>query len=278
MADELERLFRILVRRVRDVRPENLSRPFEVAEILRTFVPYRAHRADVGVETAEDYEVLVLRLLSGERGFVFADDAMQEDLRRELDSGNPDLRALHAYGTARVTLAQHAMRQVLEASPPTHVAGAAPAVPTTPASEAPTETPPPRVSDAPLSGAGARASHERAPGAAEVSAALDALQRQLPPTLAELDAVLAASGDAKPRSSFQARGHNIPDPTAEATVRTPRPGCRFCGQMLPEGRAVTFCPHCGQNLKVRRCPGCSAEIDPTWKFCVTCGRASTTTT
>lgn len=275
MADELERLFRILVRRVRDVRPENLSRPFEVAEILRTFVPYRAHRADVGVETAEDYEVLVLRLLSGERGLVFADDAMQEDLRRELDSGNPDLRALHAYGTARVTLAQHAMRQVLESSPPGHAA-AAPAAPTAPAPDEP-EAPPPRANEPPLSGVVARGALERAPGAAEVSAALDALQRQLPPTLAELDAVLAASGDAKPRPSFQARGHNIPDPTAEATVRTPRPGCRFCGQMLPEGRAVTFCPHCGQNLKVRRCPGCSAEVDPSWKFCVTCGRASTTT-
>ncbi|MBA4071785.1 MAG: hypothetical protein C0497_08135 [Gemmatimonas sp.] len=235
MADELERLFRILVRRVRDVRPENLSRPFEVAEILRTFVPYRAHRAEVGVETAEDYEVLLLRLLSGERGFVFADDAMQEDLRRELDSGNPDLRALHAYGTARVTLAQHAMRQVLESLPPTSAASA------------------------------------------EVSPALDALQRRLPPTLAELDDVLSVSGDPKPRTPFQARGPGIPDPTAEAAVRTPRPGCRFCGQMLPEGRAVTFCPHCGQNLKVRRCPGCSAEVDPAWKFCVTCGRASVTT-
>lgn len=278
MADELERLFRILVRRVRDVRPENLSRPFEVAEILRTFVPYRAHRADVGVETAEDYEVLLLRLLSGERGFVFADDAMQEDLRRELDSGNPDLRALHAYGTARVTLAQHAMRQVLESSPPAHAAGIAPAAPALPATEAPADSPPPRVSEGPPSSAAVRGSHERAPDAAEVSAALDALQRQLPPTLAELDAVLAASGDAKPRPSFHARGHGIPDPTAEGTVRTPRPGCRFCGQMLPEGRAVTFCPHCGQNLKVRRCPGCSAEIDPSWKFCVTCGRASTTTT
>ncbi len=276
MADELERLFRTLVRRVRDVRPENLSRPFEVGEILRTFVPYRANREDVGVETAEDYEVLVLRLLSGERGFVFADDAMQEDLRRELDSGNPDLRALHAYGTARVTLAQHAMRQVLESSPPVFAAGvAAPA--TTVAATDGAASSPPREREERLGGAASREAHAQTPGAAEVSAALDALQRQLPPTLAELDAVLAASGDARPRTSFHARGEVIPDPTADAPVRTPRPGCRFCGQMLPEGRAVTFCPHCGQNLKVRRCPGCSAEIDPTWKFCVTCGRASTTT-
>lgn len=286
MADELERLFRILVRRVRDARPENLSRPFEVGEILRTFVPYRAHRADVGVETAEDYEVLVLRLLSGERGLLFADDAMQEDLRRELDSGNPDLRALHAYGTARVTLAQHAMRQVLEASPLASAARAAqadPAVPAAPAAlavataEGAAATAPPHEDKDRPDGASARESHARTPDATEVSAALDALQRQLPPTLAELDAVLAASGDAKPRTSFQTRGQSIPDPTAEATVRTPRPGCRFCGQMLPDGRVVTFCPHCGQNLKVRRCPGCSAEVDPAWRFCVTCGRASTAT-
>lgn len=277
MADELERLFRTLVRRVRDVRPENLSRPFEVAEILRTFVPYRANRADVGVETAEDYEVLVLRLLSGERGFMFADDAMQEDLRRELDSGNPDLRALHAYGTARVTLAQHAMRQVLESSPPASAASAAPTAPADPATDETAASAFPREDEGRLGSVASRESHTRTPDPAEVSAALDALQRQLPPTLAELDAVLAAAGDAKPRTSFHARGQNIPDPTAEATIRTPRPGCRFCGQMLPEGRAVTFCPHCGQNLKVRRCPGCSAEVDPTWKFCVTCGRASTTT-
>ena len=66
MSDELDRLFRALVLRVRDVRPENLSRPFEVGDVLRTFVPYRTTRAEVGVETAEDYEVLIVRLLSGE--------------------------------------------------------------------------------------------------------------------------------------------------------------------------------------------------------------------
>lgn len=246
MADQLERLFRILVRRIRDVRPEHLSRAFEVGEILRTFVPYRSTRAEMGIDSAEDYEVLVLRLLSGERGLLFVDDAMQEDLRRELDSGNPDLRALHAYSTAKVTLAQHAMRQVLESAPAPEVRAS--------------ETTPP--------------SHAANPS--EISAALDAIQRQLPPSPADLGEALGAGGHAKPRASYQARGAHIPDPTIESVIRTPRPGCRFCGQMLPEGRAVTFCPHCGQNLKVNRCPGCSAEIDPAWKFCVVCGRASTT--
>jgi hypothetical protein len=244
MADELERLFRALVLRIREQRPENLSRPFEVADILRTFIPYRTTRADVGVETAEDYEVVLLRLLSGERGFVFSDDVMQDDLRRELDSGNPDLKALQAYGTAKVTLAQHAMRQVLEASPPAAVA-APPAAPVAP------------------------------PRSAAVTDAMESVQRQLPPTLAELDEAIGATSDAKLRPAFQARASRIPDPMADTPPRPPRSGCRFCGQSLPEGREVTFCPHCGQNLKVRRCPGCSAEIESAWKFCVTCGRATT---
>ncbi len=268
MVDQLERLFQVLVRRVRDVRPENLSRPFEVADILRTFVPYRATRADVGVEAAEDYEVLVLRLLSGERGFVFADDAMQEDLRRELDTGNPDLRALHAYGTAQVTLAQHAMRQVLEAASATVVpAASAEAPPRTAAQEG----------DHRGVGAFGHEAPSRAPGVSEMAAALDALQRQMPPTLAELGEAVRTVADGRAHAPYQPRGTHIPDPTADAAVRTPRPGCRFCGQMLPEGREVTFCPHCGQNLKVRRCPGCSAEMDPAWKFCVSCGRATVAT-
>jgi hypothetical protein len=279
MADQLERLFQALVRRVRDVRPENLTRPFEVADILRIFVPYRTTRAEVGVETAEDYEVLVLRLLSGERGFVFTDDAMQDDLRRELDSGNPDLRALQAYGTAKLTLAQHAMRLVLESSPAMPAAPAAQTPPTE--GPAPGSAPAEPVAPTVLRDTEGRAvasvgrdAASHAPNASDVTAALDALQRQLPPTLAELGEAMGAASEARAFVPFQARHPRIPDATADVTARTPRPGCRFCGQMLPEGRDVTFCPHCGQNLKVRRCPGCSAEMDPAWKFCVTCGRAA----
>lgn len=245
MTDELERLFRALVLRVRDVRPECLSRPFEVADVMRTFVPYRATRAEVGVETAEDYEVLVVRLLSGERGFVFSDEVLQSDLRRELDSGNPDLRALQAYGTAKITLAQHAMRQVLEAAPP-------------------------RAPDVPDAPAVVAAAHK----SAAPPAPLESLRTQLPPTLADLGEAIGSAGESRARHPFQGRGSRIPDPTAEASVRGSRPGCRFCGQALPDGREVTFCPQCGQNLKVRRCPGCSAEMDLGWKFCVSCGRVA----
>jgi hypothetical protein len=213
-----------------------------------------------------------MRLISGERGFVFADDVMQDDLRRELESGNPDLRALHAYGTAKVTLAQYAMRQVLESAP-----AATPSIPEPRASDPAPEAPVPMEmwDTAARVGASPPPPPSGAQSASPVANALEALQRQLPPTLAELGEAMSAAAPAKPHVPFQARGARIPDPTADTAIRPPRPGCRFCGQMLPEGREVTFCPHCGQNLKVRRCPGCSAEVDPTWKFCVTCGRANT---
>lgn len=49
-------------------------------------------------------------------------------------------------------------------------------------------------------------------------------------------------------------------------------GCRYCGGRLPDGRRVTFCPHCGLDLTKRQCPACSTELDAAWRFCVTCGR------
>jgi hypothetical protein len=50
--------------------------------------------------------------------------------------------------------------------------------------------------------------------------------------------------------------------------------CRYCGSALPEGRQVTFCPNCGQNVTVIQCPACSTELELGWKFCITCGRSA----
>jgi hypothetical protein len=223
--DELDRLFLRLVQSVRDARPEYLSRAFEVGELLG-FVPYTSARADVGFETNDDYAHAITRLLSGERGYLFADDLMQDDLRAELESPNPDLAAYRAYANARITLALEPTRKALEAmGPPAE----------TPALPANTESavPPSRAAAAPA----------EAPRAAP-------LRPISPPAPRPLD----ASAAAPPRPS--------------------RPGCRYCGQPLPEGRDVHFCPSCGQNLRVRRCGACSAELEAAWKFCVSCGRAA----
>ena len=66
-----------------------------------------------------------------------------------------------------------------------------------------------------------------------------------------------------PRTSGVVRAASIPDGAR----------CRYCGGGLPDGRELHFCPHCGQNLQVLNCPGCGAEIEAGWKFCVSCGKA-----
>jgi hypothetical protein len=51
------------------------------------------------------------------------------------------------------------------------------------------------------------------------------------------------------------------------------PRCLYCGGALPEHRAVTFCPHCGQRQGPATCPACHNEVEPGWRHCVSCGSA-----
>lgn len=277
--DELDRLFLRLVRAVRDARPEYLSRGFEVGELL-DFVPYRAVRADLGVDTNDDYAHAVTRLLAGERGYLFADDLMQDDLASELASPNPDLAAYRAYLNARVTLSQEHARRVLEAmGPPGDAVVPAEAVNTEAINTEAVNTEAVNTEAVPAAeppAARATATDTVSPAPAEptATAAASAKSRVRPATSTPKN----ASAKAIPRPFVPPRPSSSPrplDPDADLSHRASRPGCRYCGQPLPEGRDVQFCPQCGQNLRVRRCAACSAELEPAWKFCVACGRAAT---
>lgn len=207
MSADVEGLFTLLARSLYAENPAFVAQPLEVAELAARWAPYAAVRRELGVPTNEDYELLVMRLISGEGGFIFADDALQDDLRREAASLNPDLTALRTYGAARITLAREAVRRVL-------------------------------------------------------SLGEDALPAQAP---------VAAPA---PRSAASV-APVAPDPTALAPAPriAPRTSCQFCGLELPAGREVHFCPACGCNVRALRCAGCSAELEPSWRFCITCGRA-----
>lgn len=54
-------------------------------------------------------------------------------------------------------------------------------------------------------------------------------------------------------------------------VHAERCGC--CGGTLPAGRAVNFCPHCGQSVRALHCPQCNEEVELGWRHCVACGAA-----
>jgi double zinc ribbon protein len=110
--DNLDRLFRHLVRTIETRNPEYLTRPFEVAELYQTILPYRLHRRELGLDTNQDYELTLLELLSGARGYLVVDDRMRDTLRKELGSGNPDPSVLREFAASHVALASDAVRRL----------------------------------------------------------------------------------------------------------------------------------------------------------------------
>ncbi len=230
--DDLDRLHRRLVHNVRTTRPEYLKIPFSVRELYEQIVPYRHNRRELAIETNDDYETAVARLLSGERGYVTADPVMQESLRRELASPTGDPGVFKDYADASLTLTSAADSAL------TPAAGSIAAGMNTPDSVA----------------SRAQPQEEMTPGQSAV-AAFDAMS----PATAAPEVPIA------PVQTLLESLSSIDVPT----------GCRFCGGTLPEGRETNYCPHCGENLRTRRCPACGAEMDTSWKFCVTCGRAAT---
>jgi double zinc ribbon protein len=47
--------------------------------------------------------------------------------------------------------------------------------------------------------------------------------------------------------------------------------CTQCRGILPTGRTVNFCPHCGRSQVLTRCPVCESELETGWRHCVSCG-------
>lgn len=66
-------------------------------------------------------------------------------------------------------------------------------------------------------------------------------------------------------------------PSQPFTVAATGDACSYCKGLLPAGRQISFCPHCGQDLTLVHCPACGSELERGWKFCVICGRAATDT-
>jgi hypothetical protein len=127
--DALDLLFRRLVLAAREAGA--LSRPLEVGEVLDRLAPYKAARRDGQVDTNDDYLHAMMRLLSGERGYVFADETIQDDLLAELASPNPDLTVLRAYRNTKVRLATAEAQRILEGDVRIDLRPPTPATPTT---------------------------------------------------------------------------------------------------------------------------------------------------
>lgn len=238
--DNLDRMYRHLVRTIRAKFPQYLTQPFDVAALQQTILPYRLHRRELGLETNEDYEITLSELLSGERDYLIVDDRMREALKAELKATNPDPTAFKQFAPAMVALSPNALRSL----------DAGPDDPSTPLR--PVAVPDPSVS-------AARPAAE--PSAEAPTEARSSSSAVRPSKRVEVPAE-------EPRVS------TLTTAPSGARAMTPEAGerCRACNEVLPTGRPITFCPHCGQNVTTLNCPACGSELEVGWKFCPVCGR------
>lgn len=207
--DDLDRIFQRLVHSIRLRHPEYLTMPFTVQELYEDLIPYRHHRRDLGIETNQDYEVAIARLLSGERGYLRGDRGMQEKLTANQNEKVPDTGAFRDYASTKVSLAPEALEAL----------------------------------------------------------GLDPTPKKTPTFVNSADEKTTVRDESAQAGTESTVASSVSE---LGSVEN----CRFCGGTLPESRAVTYCPHCGQNLAVRNCPACGTELDKSWRFCVTCGRSA----
>jgi hypothetical protein len=254
--DDLDRVFHRLVSNIRHRHPEYLTLPFTVQELYETLIPYRHHRRELGIETNQDYEIAVTRLLSGERDYLHADPEMRDKLQAELASPHADPGGFREFAGAKVSLAPEALRRIRALTVPAGATGTPAASTTAQAASQPVSD---TTQSAPVTAAGSAPPE----GATGSGAAVSAM-----PTPGGFSANF-------PLSSAGAGESARPTPAAIPSMLNAAvpEGCPFCSGTLPEGRTVIYCPHCGNNLSVSRCPACGGELEKGWKFCVSCGRS-----
>ena len=114
MPDDLDRLFERLVSVLADDAPGRLAVPFPASEVYERLVPYRSNRSILKVATHQDYEMAVLRLLAGDRGYAALEPAEVRDaLARETGEANPDTALFRQFPDAILSLNRLAAERFL---------------------------------------------------------------------------------------------------------------------------------------------------------------------
>lgn len=85
---------------------------------------------------------------------------------------------------------------------------------------------------------------------------------------AEADPEALSVADLAPDSRTPV-GEPAVEPTAELLDLVE--ACPWCRAELPRKPNLNFCPFCGTDVHVVPCPSCGEELEPEWRFCISCG-------
>lgn len=114
--DAVERMYQVLVKTIRANHPAHVGSPFTVGELHQQILPFRHFRRELGLETNQEYELVMMELLTGARGYLHVDDRLRDGLSRELQSGSPDPSRIRDFADAQVSLNQQALGGVAESA------------------------------------------------------------------------------------------------------------------------------------------------------------------
>jgi hypothetical protein len=123
---DLEVFFRRIVTNLAAIDPRRLQEPVPLHEIQLSIVPYRTNRRALQVDTSEEYEMVLLRLCSGEGEYVRTDpEEVRLKFLEEAQSTNPDLDVINKFEDVTLTLrpdrVDRALHRPAEEVDPVHV-------------------------------------------------------------------------------------------------------------------------------------------------------------
>jgi len=102
--DHVDRMYRVLVRNIRDKHPALWEAPFTVGDLHQQILPYRHFRTDLEIGTNQEYELTLMELVSGARGYLEVDERLRDQLGQELKTKSPDGSRVREFADAQVSL------------------------------------------------------------------------------------------------------------------------------------------------------------------------------
>jgi hypothetical protein len=232
-----------------DARGHGPERPLKVSQLYQELVPYSAVRGPLDLELNADYEHALLRLLAGERRLVRLEPSQARDeLKREAEQPFPTVGLFRKFAASDVWVGRAGEAVVPDAD------------------REPDHEPDHEPDDEP--------DHEPDDHARET------LQLHFPEPAPMPDRAAPLTGGAVPLRKTARKTAAEPardasrDPVHE--LAESHSDCSFCGDSLPPGRRVRFCPFCGADQRLRPCPRCDAVLERAWRYCIACGRDAPT--
>ena len=114
---DLERFFERLVRNLAAIDLQRVKQPVPVLDIKTTIMPYRTNRRALGLESSDEYEELLVRLVGQESALVTTNPPdVAEWCSRQMSSLTPDLSGIPGQASASVTVNPQALQRVLGSS------------------------------------------------------------------------------------------------------------------------------------------------------------------